>query len=206
MNLTPDKLAAAAGIDSGVAARWADALNAAMSHFSINTPRRAAHFIAQLGHESAGFRRVVENLNYSAERLAAVWPARFAAGNLPNDLARSIARNPEAIANSAYGGRMGNDKQGDGWRYRGRGLIMLTGKDSYKQASDATGIDLIGHPDYLETTDIAAMVAGWYWSTKGLNSMADIDNLEGITRRINGGTIGMDDRRARYARAAKVLA
>lgn len=206
MKLTAQNLALAAGIDGGLALRWAEALNTAMSHFEINTPRRAAHFIAQLGHESAGFTRLVENLNYSAERLAAVWPARFAAGNLPNDLARSIARNPEAIANSAYGGRMGNNTSGDGWKYRGRGLIMLTGRASYQQASDATGLDLVGHPEYLETTDIAAMVAAWYWSSKNLNSMADIDNLEGITKRINGGTIGLEDRRARYAKAIKVLA
>jgi putative chitinase len=206
MKLDAKNLALAAGIDGGLALRWAEALNTAMSHFEINTPRRIAHFIAQVGHESAGFTRLVENLNYSAERLAAVWPARFASGNLPNDKAKTIARNPEAIANAAYGGRMGNDKPGDGWRYRGRGLIMLTGKASYQQASDATGLDLVGHPDYLETTDIAAMVAAWYWSTKGLNSMADIDNLEGITRRINGGMIGIEDRRARYAKAIKVLA
>lgn len=205
MKLTAATLAQAAGLDSGLATKWFGALDAAMAHFEINTPRRIAHFLAQIGHESVGFTRVVENLNYSAERLAAVWPARFAAGNLPNDLARSIARNPEAIANSAYGGRMGNEKPGDGWRYRGRGLIMLTGKASYKQAADATGIDLVTHPDYLETTDIAATIAAWYWSVKGLNGMADIDNLDGITKRINGGTIGIADRRARYAKAIKVL-
>lgn len=204
--MTPSKLAAAANISAELAEKWAGPLGAAMDKFVINTPRRQAQFIAQIAHESGGFKQLTENLNYSAQGLASTWPGRFSTGTGPNELAREIARNPEKIANAAYGLRMGNNAQGDGWRYRGRGLIQLTGKANYQAAASAIGAPLVEQPDLVAEPAMAAMTAAWFWSKNGLNALADSGDTRAVTKRINGGTTGLDDRLARYVRAEKVLA
>lgn len=193
-------LAAAAGIDGALALKWADPLTKAMSLFDINTPRRQAHFIAQVGHESGSFARLVENLNYSAEGLIKTWPSRFDA-----DRAAWAARNPERIAGCVYGDRMGNTGPAEGWRFRGRGLIQLTGRSNYARAAGALALDLLAHPELLERQGEAALVAGWYWRDRGLNPLADVDNLDAITRKINGGLNGWADRQLRYSVAARAL-
>lgn len=203
--MTPSKLAAAANISAELADKWGGPLTAAMDKFAINTPRRQAQFIAQIAHESGGFKQLTENLNYSAQGLASTWPGRFSTGTGPNELAREIARNPEKIANAAYGLRMGNNAQGDGWRYRGRGLIQLTGKANYQAAASAIGAPLVEQPDLVAEPAMAAMTAAWFWSKNGLNALADSGDTRAVTKRINGGTTGLDDRLARYVRAEKVL-
>ena len=183
-----------------VAGFFVPVLNAAMARFKINSPVRMAAFIAQVGHESGQLTRMVENLNYSAERLQAVWPNRFDAA-----LAVQVARKPEQIANIAYGGRMGNTLPGDGWKYRGRGLIQLTGASNYRAAGAALGLDLVNHPELVEQPETAALVAGWFWQSNGLNELADSGQFAKITRTINGGLTGQADRVALRDLAAKVL-
>lgn len=187
-----------AGRQAGV---FVPVLNAAMSKYGIVTPARIAAFIAQTGHESGQLTRLVENLNYSAEALMKTWPKRF-------DLVRAnaAARKPEQIANIAYGGRMGNTAPGDGWKYRGRGLIQITGKANYAACGEALGVELINRPELLEQPQYAAMSAAWFWASNGLNSLADAGDLKAITQRINGGQNGAADRAELYACALKVLA
>jgi len=183
-----------------VAGFFVPALNAAMARFKINSPVRMSAFIAQVGHESGQMTRMVENLNYSADQLQAVWPNRFDAA-----LAAQVARKPEQIANIAYGGRMGNKLPGDGWKYRGRGLIQLTGANNYRGAGVALGLDLVNHPELVEQPETAALVAGWFWQSNGLNELADSGQFAKITRTINGGLIGQAERVALRDLAAKVL-
>ncbi|WP_070415017.1 glycoside hydrolase family 19 protein [Pseudomonas lundensis] len=187
-----------AGSQAGV---FVPVLNTAMNRYAIVGSLRAAAFIAQVGHESGQFTRLVENLNYSAEGLMKTWPSRF-------DLVRATAaaRKPEQIANIVYAGRMGNTAPGDGWKYRGRGLIQVTGKTNYAACGEALGVDLINRPELLEQPQYAALSAAWFWSVNGLNILADAGDLRKITQRINGGLNGQADRHALYDRAMEVLA
>ena len=170
--------------------------------FGINTPRRVVHWLAQLHHESAGFKVVRENLNYSALRLCQVWPSRF-----PNaEAAASCARNPEALAEKVYGGRMGNDQPGDGAKYAGKGFIQLTGKANYAKYAKITGLDLVDQPELAAQPAHAARIAAAYWQAQGLNELADKDDLTAITKRINGGLNGLVDRRLQLERAKKIWA
>ena len=121
------------------------------------------------------------------------------------EYAAEYERKPERIANKVYGGRMGNDTEGDGWKYHGRGLIQLTGRENYDNCGSGIGVDLLGNPDWLATPKYAALSAGWFWNKKGLNSLADAGDTETITKRINGGLIGLDDRKAKTAKALQVL-
>lgn len=190
------------------AAQYVAPLNATAERFQINTPRRVACWLGQLAHESARFSRVVENLNYSAEALARTWPARFAGSDgEPNATALRIARKPEEIANVTYAGRMGNGSAGtgDGWHYRGRGLIQITGRENYRRCGDALGGDLIKRPSLLEQPMYAALSAGWYWHQAGLNDRADRMDIAGITRAINGGTNGAADRVELTTKALRAL-
>lgn len=177
---------------------YLDSLKAAMALHGIDTAERVAFFLAQVAHESAGFTRITENLNYSAKGLAATWPRRFALDGKPNSLALSLHRKPEQIANHVYASRMGNGDvaSGDGWKYRGRGLIQLTGKDNYKAASLALYCSdlLVTDPNKVLDPDVAAMTACWFWKSNGLNELADLGNVTTVTRRINGGTIGLEHR------------
>lgn len=184
------------------ASLFADPLTAAFKQFDINTVKRQAAFLAQTIHESAAFTRLVENLNYSANGLVATWPSRFTPAE-----AEHYARKPQQIANRVYGGRMGNgdEKSGDGWLYRGRGLIQLTGKANYKAAGEALSIPLLTNPELLETPHTASLSAAWYWQKEGLNQLADSDAFDNITRRINGGTKGAAERKSIWEKAKKIL-
>ncbi|WP_236233701.1 glycoside hydrolase family 19 protein [Pseudomonas tohonis] len=188
---------------------FVSAINRAVARFDITSPVRLAAFLAQVGHESGGLTRLVENLNYSAQGLANTWPARFKDANgQPSALANQIARKPELIANAVYGGRLGNGPvaSGDGWRYRGRGLIQLTGKANYKASGEALGVDLVAHPELLEQPEWACLAAAWFWKEHGLNELADAGKFEAITKRINGGLTGQAERIALRERAKAVLA
>ena len=192
--------------------KWLEAIQATCDRFEINTDKRIAAFLAQTAHESGGYTMLEENLNYSDATMAAVWPNRFAevgpdkkpikegGKNKPNKFALALHRKPEMIANVVYSNRMGNGtiESGEGWKYRGRGLKQLTGKDNYKRCGQALGIDLVDRPELLLTPDYAALSAGWFWSANKLGDYADNDDFVGMTKKINGGTIGLADREARY--------
>lgn len=171
----------------------------AMDLFNINTPLRQAAFLAQCAHESREFTVTEENLNYSAERLLKVFPRYFKS----LEQATLYARNPRAIASYVYANRMGNgpESSGDGFRYRGRGYIQLTGHDNYMQYAAATASDALNNPDLVSGPDGAALSAGWFWSKNGLNLLADKDDFLGITRRVNGGLNGLEERMAYYHKA-----
>ena len=174
--------------------------------FGVNTDVRWAAFIAQVGHESAHLTRLVENLSYGIRGLMQTWPARFPT----EDVAKPYARNPERLANFVYRGRLGNGpmESGDGWRYRGRGLIQVTGKGNYEAMSKGLGVDYVGRPWLLELPDHAVRSAAYFWQTNGLNELADENTEEAfkaITRKINGGYNGWDDRVAIWLRARKEL-
>lgn len=184
-------------------AAYLDPLNAALNEFEINSPLREAAFLAQTAHESQNFTRLVENLNYSAKRLTQVWPKRF-----PSlAVAQPYANNPEKLANFTYGNRNGNGPEatGDGWNYRGRGFIQITGRANYKACSDGLGADFISDPDLLAQPDFAFRSAAWFWGTHGLNPLADKADLKTITIRINGGTVGLDERVKLYNKVKAIL-
>ncbi|MGG2485250.1 glycoside hydrolase family 19 protein [Pseudomonas aeruginosa] len=184
------------------------ALNAAMGRFGITSPVRIAAFLAQVGHESSQLTRLVENLNYSAQGLAATWPSRYLGPDgQPNALALRLARNPRAIANNAYASRNGNgdEDSGDGWRFRGRGLLQVTGRSNYRAAGAGLGQPLEQEPELLEQPEWAAISAAWWWSTHGLNELADRGEFAAITRRINGGLNGQAERLQLWERAKRVL-
>lgn len=185
----------------GICEEWVEPLNETFAKYEINTPKRQACFLGQCMHESGGFKFLKENLNYSAKGLVATWPSRF-----PNiEYASEYERKPERIANKVYSGRMGNTEEGDGAKYIGRGLIQLTGKDNYKAVTEALGVDLLANPHLLEEPRYAALSAGWYWNKKGLNATADANDIETMTKRINGGSIGIADRQAKIAMVSKYL-
>lgn len=181
------------------AAIWAEAVAATCRTFEIDTPERVAGFLAQVGHESSGFRYTSENLNYSPARLMQVFPKYF-----PDEaLANAYGHKPEKIANRVYANRMGNgdEASGDGWRFRGRGLIQLTGKENYVAfMMEANNMALIEPDSVSDSPSLAADSAGWFWKRNGLNVLADKRDVVGMTRRINGGVNGLDDRQMRYAR------
>jgi putative chitinase len=182
---------------------WVEPLEEVFRRYEINTPARQAAFIGQCAHESGNFTRLEEGLNYSAEGLMKTWPSRF-----PTlEIAKQYARNPEKIANKVYGGRMGNgtEETGDGWLYHGRGLIQLTGKDNYMLASDSLREDFIHSPDLILAPRWAAMTAGWYWNKRNLNKEADAKDYVGMTKKVNGGTIGLDDRIAHIQHAQEAM-
>lgn len=186
----------------GIGSEWLDPLNETFEKYDISTPKRQAAFIGQCMHESGGFKQLTENLNYSAKGLVATWPSRF-----PNEeYAAEYARKPERIASKVYVGRMGNETPEDAAKYIGRGLIQLTGKENYANCGLGIGVDLLGHPDWLATPKYAALSAGWFWNKKGLNALADADDISTMTKRINGGLIGLDDRKAKINRAFDILA
>jgi putative chitinase len=188
---------AALGIDH----KWLDPLNEVFAKYDINTPKRQAAFIGQCAHESANFTRLEENLNYSPERLMKVWPSRF-----PDmTTAMKYAHQPQLLANKVYAGRLGNNQENDGWNFHGRGLIQLTGRENYERCGKAIGVDLINQPNLLVDPHYAAVSAGWFWSKKGLNDLADIEDYDTMTKRINGGLVGLDDRKAKIAKAISVL-
>ena len=186
----------------GIDAKWFDPLLETFARFDISTPYRQAAFVGQCQHESGNFKTLEENLNYKAESLISTWPSRFDAEN-----AQEYAHNPEKIANKVYAGRMGNgnEESGDGWKYHGRGLIQLTGKDNYTLCGDALMLDLLRDPDILLTPQGACLSAGWFWKKHGLNECAEAKQYELMTKRINGGNLGLEDRIAKIDAAVNVL-
>ena len=185
----------------GIDEKWLDPLNETFAKYEINTPIRQAAFIGQCAHESNNFKTLEENLNYRPETLIKVWPSRF-----PDlQTADKYAHNPQLLANKVYAGRLGNSQENDGWNFHGRGLIQLTGRENYANCGSGLGVDLIGHPDWLLDPQYAALSAGWFWNKKGLNALADAQDLDTMTKRINGGLIGLDDRKAKIAKALSVL-
>jgi putative chitinase len=216
----------AAGVKQATAEKWVDAVAAACQEFGIDTPQRIAGFLSQCAHESGGFTMLQENLNYRAATMATVWPTRFAerepdpknpgktkakkdakGANIPNKFALALHRKPEMIANVVYSSRMGNGptESGEGWLYRGRGLKQLTGKDNHRACSAGLGVDLVANPDLLLEPIYAARSAAWFWSSNKCDAFADAGDIEGLTKRINGGLIGIDDRKKRYASAMSSL-
>lgn len=201
--------------DSREAAYYVDPINETMTRFGIDlSERRQASFLAQLIHESNGFRSTVENLNYSAASLQKMWPKRFSQ-TLANEFGRTAEHpaNPRMIANIAYADRLGNGPvySGDGWMYRGRGPIQMTGKANYAACGLALNLDLLGDPDALCEPMFGCLAAGWFWNEgnstgQSLNGYADLGNIDKISRVINGGDNGLATRRSLYEQALKVLA
>ena len=196
-------------IRHALAVQWLPHISQAAHRYQIDaSPRRLAAWLATIAHESARLTSVVENLNYSAMGLAQTWPARYAdMTGQPNATAIRIARKPEDIANLTYAGRLGNGSagSGDGWRYRGRGLIQITGRDNYARTGAELGYNLIDHPDRLEEPYLAAMSAAEWWHRHGCNQLADTGDMASVTRRVNGGLTGLDDRLKLYAAAINYL-
>jgi putative chitinase len=209
----------AAGVSKELAERWLPHVQAAFDRFGINTERQVAAWIAQCAHESAGFKMLTENLNYSADTMAVVWPTRFAVQepdpkrpgktrakkdakgkNIPNKFALALHRKPEMIANTVYANRMGNGniESGDGWRHRGMGLKQLTGKDNQRRCGQALGVDFVTNPEKLLEPEYAALSAAWFWAENKCGPLADSGDFVALTKRINGGTIGLEDRQKRY--------
>ena len=195
-----------------IGAEWVDALNETFHRFNIDTKRKQAAFIGQCSHECGNYRTLEENLNYRAETLMKLWPKRF-----PTlEFAKQYERQPRKIANSVYANRMGNrdEASGDGFRFRGRGAIQLTGHSSYFHAGKALGVDFVMEPDLVATPKYAALTAGWFWSTHNCNELAEngtpLDSAgestwANLTKKINGGTIGQADRIKHIREALAVL-
>jgi len=194
----------AADISAGLAARWFPHIDAAMKEFGITAATDQAMFIAQVGHESGGFRQVVESLNYTPSALVAVFGKRITQQQA-NALGRTTAQSArqDAIANLVYANRLGNKASGDGWKYRGRGLIQITGLDNYRACGAALKIDLVTKPELLELELQAARSAAWFYTSKGC--MAYGADVYRVTQIINGGLNGIDDRKVRYNKARAVL-
>ncbi|MBD8673704.1 glycoside hydrolase family 19 protein [Massilia sp. CFBP 13721] len=200
-----EQLVAIGHVRPGTAALFIDHLNNAMARFSISTPKRQAAFVSQLLHESQGLTRMIENLNYRPEALMTVsgFKGRFTRaqadklGYIPGEQ----RADQEMIANIAYGSRLGNGPihSGDGWRYRGRGPIQLTGKDNYRRCGLAIGYDLVTSPDLLSRPDVGCLAAAWFWhqgnrTGESLNLLADAGKIIAISRVVNGGDIGLAER------------
>ena len=204
---TKDMLAAM--VNNSDIDEWFDAMERILPDFDIDTPERVAGFVAQCAHESADFKRLEENLNYSEKALNSVFGRYFGEGKRD---AAEYARNPEKIANYVYQdefrsrrGALGNTKPGDGWRFRGRGLKQLTGRNNYNAFAKSCGITAEEASEYLETKKGAVHSACWFWKTAKLNRYADKNDIVGMTKKINGGTIGLEDRTNRYEKAMAVM-
>jgi putative chitinase len=201
-NFTQDKFTQIIG-KNPYADHWFEALCEILPDYDINTIPRVAAFLAQTAHESGGYRAIKENLNYRAESLMRVWPRYF-----PTiEIARQYAQKPEMIANRAYANRMGNgpEESGDGWKFCGRGLIQLTGKDNYTRYAQSLEIGLDEASEHLTTFEGCVQSAAWFWEANNLNQWADKGDMLTLTKRINGGTLGLDDRVKHYNHALHVL-
>ena len=194
--MTPEQLQ-----QLGIDEKWLDPLNQTFAKYDINTALRQAAFIGQCQHESNNFRTLEENLHYSADGLMRTWPSRFPSA----DVAQQYANNPEKIANKVYAGRMGNTEEGDGWKFHGRGLIQLTGRENYDNCGKGIGAVLADKPQLLVEPYYACMSAGWFWNKKGLNDLADKRDYPEMTKRINGGLLGLADRIAKIDKAKEIL-
>ena len=201
-DFTQSKLEAIIG-KNPYAEQWHEALVQILPDYDINTVPRVAAFLAQTAHESGNYRAIKENLNYRAETLMKVWPRYF-----PNiEIANQYAHKQEAIANRAYGGRMGNgpEASGDGYKFCGRGLIQLTGKDNYTRYAQSLEIGLDEASEHLTTFEGCVQSAAWFWEANNLNQWADAGDILTLTKKINGGTLGLADRQKHYSHAMHVL-
>lgn len=200
----------AAWISDATAMKWATPITAAMAEFGIDTPVRQAAFIAQNAHESMGFTRLRESLDYTPKGLRDTFGSRVA-GEAANRLGRQIGEavvpraRQMAIANLVYGGRFGNNTVGDGWNFRGGGLGHLTFRANYAACRDAIGVDIVTNPDLITDPMVAARTAGWFWRSNGCNNFADDGDFVRLTQKINGGDNGLAERKARWATAKQVL-
>jgi putative chitinase len=185
----------------GIDHKWLAPLEETFVKYDISTPQRQACFIGQCAHESGNFKTLQENLNYSAEGLMKTWPSRFPT----KEVADQYARQPAKIAGKVYNGRLGNTSEEEAAKYLGRGLIQLTGKENYEHCGLGIDVDLLADPTLLLDARYATLSAGWFWNKKGLNALADSSDIETMTKRINGGLIGLDDRKAKIAKALSVL-
>lgn len=185
--------------------QWFPILEEQLAKYDINTLERIAAFLSQTGHESLNFTATHENLNYGAPGLMATFKKYFPT----QELADAYARQPEKIANRVYANRMGNgdEASGDGWRYRGRGIVQLTGHDNYKACSLAVFQDerLLEDPNWLESKEGCVIGACWFWTTRHINKAADAGDTDAVTRLVNGGLNGIDDRKARYEKYINIL-
>lgn len=186
----------------GIDTKWTEPLNTTFEKYDISTPERQAAFIGQCAHESGNFKICQENLNYSAEGLMKTWPSRFPT----KEIADQYARQPAKIAGKVYNGRLGNTSEEEASKYLGRGLIQLTGKENYANCGNGIGVDLLDNPNLLLEPEYAALSAGWFWNKKGLNALADAKDYKEMTKRINGGFLGLDDRIEKITKALSVLA
>ena len=220
MQLSLNDLIQGTGCSNKVAEVWLPYFNSIPKNFGIDTPLRMAAFLAQVGHESGGLSLLEENLNYSAEGLANVWPKRYAkklqnglyAKNsvgryLPSTLAIKIARKPVLIASNTYADRMGNGsvESQEGWNYRGRGILQITGKSNYAELTLNTGIDFVSNPNLLKEPAYALISACFFWKNNNLNRFADKKDVLSLSKAINGGIIGLEHRKALYEKACKTL-
>lgn len=202
--LTPQRLADAMGISESAAELWVQHVNSALSLCGCTTVEHVAQWIAQVGHESGGLTRLVESLNYSPDGLIATWPSRYTP-----TLAREHGRidgkpaDQRAIANHVYGGRLGNREPDDGYTFRGRGLLQITGRANYRECGQAIGADLESEPTLLELRSTGAASTAWYWRKHKLTGFGG--DVHTVTRKINGGTNGLEDRQRRYGKALAVL-
>jgi putative chitinase len=204
--LTEAQLAAMIPTNKDIKA-WCEELNKALPKYDITTDQRIAGFISQCAHESMDFNALSENLNYREETLNKVFPRYFGPGKRN---AAEYAKNPEKIANYVYmdefrTSKLGNTQPGDGWRFRGRGLKQLTGRDNYTRFAKDYGMTAEQAAEWLETKEGALASALWFWNTNKLNTIADTGNVAALTKKINGGDIGLADRQARYAKAMAAL-
>lgn len=186
-----------------IGAEWVDPLNETFERFQILTHNQQAMFIGQCSHECGNFRLLEENLNYKAATLMRLWPKRFPTLEKANE----YAGNPKKIANMVYSSRMGNrdENSGDGFRFRGRGIIQLTGHSGYFHCGKALGVDFVANPDLVSSPKYAALSGGWFWDTHKLNAPADALDYTKVTKIINGGLIGLDDRIKHVQQALAVL-
>jgi putative chitinase len=207
--MNKEQFMAAAGISEALTERWYLHVSMAMNEFSIDTPRQRAHFIAQTGYESGGFLTLSENFNYSTEGL------KVFGSRLSNQQREKLGRKPgqgsltheeqAAIANLVYSGRFGNNNIGDGWKFRGRGLKQITFFENYEACGKALNLPLIIEPDLLLQDSYAARSAGWYWASRYCNRYADTGDIAGLTRIINGGSNGLQERIIKTKMALNVL-
>lgn len=184
--------------------KYVEPLGIICDYYDItDTPQRLAAFLAQVAHESGGFNATKENLNYSAKGLMNTFRKYFTS----EEVAKQYERKPERIANKVYANRMGNgpESSGDGWKFRGRGLIQLTGRDNYTRLAAALDLDVDACVEYMDTQEGACSSAGWFWDNNNLNSYCDRGDFIGLTKRINGGTIGLPDRVHHYEVALAAL-
>lgn len=182
---------------------WYTSLTTILPNYEITTNERIAAFLAESCHESANFTRLTENLNYKWQSLRKVFHKYFPT----DDLAQKYEHNQEMIANRVYANRMGNDSEesGDGWSYKGRGIFQLTGKDNYQKFAESIGKELEEMPNFLETFDGAILSACWFWSVNNLNSYVDDNDIDGLSRRINGGDIGLEERADKYNEIISII-